>query len=97
MRAMCEGETGLRSATLHSWLNESSPPARCELQRLDDHALAAAADEVRQALGYGRSIGDAFDLGRNEIRLQNLPGPMTPELMAKVGVEPAKVVLANPS
>jgi hypothetical protein len=61
----------------------------------DDHAIAFAA-EFYQALAYGRSVQDAFDLG--VVRLVN-EGVAKAKLLVKLhkrkGVKPAEIVLVG--
>ena len=56
----------------------------------DESAIAFAAS-FYQALGYGRSIQTAFDLGCGQIDLQGLGEEDTPKLKVATGVDAAKV------
>ena len=48
----------------------------------DDAAIEFATAFYR-ALGYGRDVQTAFDLGTNQIALERLPDVDTPHLVAK--------------
>jgi len=48
----------------------------------DDDALSFAGGFYR-ALGYGRSVAEAFDLGRNELALSDLSAAATPHLITR--------------
>jgi hypothetical protein len=63
----------------------------------DDAAIAFAAAFYR-ALGFGRSLQDAFDLGQNALMNLQFPEDHTPRLYSRKGAaDPAKLVLAGPS
>jgi hypothetical protein len=55
---------------------------------IEDTSAIAFARAFYQALGHGESIQSAFELGRNEIMLENLPGADIPTLRVKEGVNP---------
>jgi len=52
-------------------------------QAIGDKAALAFAIGFYQALGGGRTIEDAYELGRVQIRLQNIPEHLTPVLVTK--------------
>jgi hypothetical protein len=56
----------------------------------DDAAVRFAAGFYR-ALGYGRSVATAFDLGRNEIDLASVEGADIPQLISLPDIDPATV------
>lgn len=60
----------------------------------DDSAIAFATAFYR-AISHGKSIGTAFDLGRNEIGLRGLPGQDVLRLYLRSGVKPDRVFLQN--
>lgn len=62
----------------------------------DDSAIAFAAS-FYQALGYGRDLRTAFELGRNQIGLANLKGPTTPSLVMAPGVDASTIFLVEPT
>lgn len=60
---------------------------------IDDDAAIAFAVGFYRALGYGKSVKEAFDLGRNEIDLQNLSDQNVPKLYVRPGDDPDQIVL----
>jgi WD40 repeat protein len=50
-----------------------------------------------QALGFGRSVADAFALGRNAVGLKDLPAEDAPVLLSREGVDPGVVHLVAAS
>ena len=50
---------------------------------IGDRAAIAFAVGFYQALGAGRSIEDAYELGRAQIGLQNIPENLTPVLLKR--------------
>lgn len=52
-------------------------------EAIGDKAAIAFAVGFYQALGAGQSVGKAFDLGRVQIQLQNIPEHLTPVLLRK--------------
>jgi hypothetical protein len=63
---------------------------------IGDKAAIAFAGAFYQALGYGRNMREAFELGRNQIDLGNLADEDTPKLLALRG-DPRgmRLVVAN--
>jgi class 3 adenylate cyclase len=61
-----------------------------------DNAAVQFAAAFYRAIGFGRSVQEAFDLGRNELLLQGIPQEHVPELLARKGVDPAEVILVPP-
>lgn len=61
----------------------------------DEAAIAFAASFYR-ALGFGRSVQEAFDQGRAALLLEGIAEEDTPELLVRKGVDPARVVLLGP-
>jgi hypothetical protein len=59
-----------------------------------DRSALAFAGGFYRALGYGRSVQSAFDLGRNEINLAGLDDHEVPQLHTKSGVDAATVAFA---
>jgi hypothetical protein len=60
---------------------------------IDDDAAIAFAVSFYRALGYGKSVKEAFDLGCNEIALRALPDSDVPRLYVKQGADPCQMVL----
>lgn len=52
-------------------------------QAIDDKAAIAFAIGFYQALGAGRTVEEAYELGRAQIRLQSIPEHLTPVLIKK--------------
>jgi hypothetical protein len=50
-----------------------------------------------QALAFGRSVQDAFELGKNQLELQSLPGWKTTELLVRKGVNASQTFLIEKS
>lgn len=64
--------------------------------QIGDEAAICFATSFYQALGYGRDVQSAFDLGCNEILLRGLGEEATPRLHA-VRCDPSEVVFARSS
>lgn len=66
-----------------------------------DDAATVFASSFYRAIGFGRSIREAFDQGRTALLLEGIPEEDIPELLVKDGIDPSQVVLigdmANPS
>jgi hypothetical protein len=58
----------------------------------DDAAIAFAAAFYR-ALGFGRTVQNAFDQGLTAIELEGFDDVDVPELLVRPGVDPAKLVI----
>lgn len=58
---------------------------------ISDDAAIDFASGFYQALGFGRNVQDAFDLGTIEIDLANIPESATPNLITKAGVSASDV------
>ena len=58
----------------------------------DEAAIVFAASFYR-AIGFGRSIKGAFDQGNTAIMLEGIPEANTPQLLTRMGVDPAAIVL----
>ncbi len=62
--------------------------------QISDSAAITFAAAFYQALGFGRNIQDAFDLGRNALMNLQLPEDHTPRLYSRKGaVDPTKTIL----
>lgn len=62
----------------------------------DDAAVAFAA-AFYQGIGFGHSIGRAFDLGKAAIELEGIPEADIPRLLSRRGVDPYEVLVLNGS
>lgn len=60
----------------------------------DEAAIIFAASFYR-AIGFGRSVTEAFEQGRTALLLEGLPEENNPELLVKDGVEPSRIVLLD--
>jgi len=60
----------------------------------DEAAIVFSASFYR-ALGFGRSVQLAFNLGRTAMQLEGISGFDTPVLCVRSGVDPAKVILVE--
>jgi hypothetical protein len=65
-------------------------------QAIGDAAAMTFAASFYRAIGFGRSVADAFELGKGALLLEGIPEEGTPELIHKRGVDPARVVLVGP-
>jgi CHAT domain len=59
---------------------------------IGDSAAISFASGFYQALGYGKDIKTAFELGCNEINLQNLGDEDLPKLIPRAGIDPSSIV-----
>jgi len=68
---------------------------------IHDNAAAVFASSFYRAIGFGRSIQEAFDQGTTALLLEGIADEDIPELLVKDGIDPKQVVLigqqANPS
>lgn len=64
---------------------------------IGDKAAIIFAAAFYRAIGFGRSIKDAFDQGITALLLEDIAGEQTPELLVKDGVDPAHIVLVTKS
>ncbi len=60
----------------------------------DDAAIKFAASFYR-ALGFCRSVQDAFDQGITALMLQGIPEENTPELIVRQGIDPNLIIIAS--
>ncbi len=60
----------------------------------DEAAIIFAASFYR-ALGFGRSVQEAFDQGKVALLLEGIPEENTPELLVRTGVNPTQVFLVE--
>lgn len=65
-------------------------------ESIHDKAAAAFTSSFYRALGFGRSLQEAFDQGIASLLLEGIPEEDIPELLVKEGVETQKVVLIVP-
>ncbi|HVM60187.1 MAG TPA: CHAT domain-containing protein [Verrucomicrobiae bacterium] len=60
---------------------------------IDDEAAIAFTSGFYRGLAYGRKLREAFDLGCDQIALQNLKEEQKPKLVVKPGIDPNHVTL----
>jgi hypothetical protein len=63
--------------------------------RISDEAAAIFAGSFYRALGFGRSVQNAFDQGLVALSMSNVPEEDTPELLVKKGIDPNQIVLVG--
>lgn len=63
---------------------------------IGDEAATRFATALYLGIGYGRTIEEAFRLGKNAIMVFNIPEEHTPELLSNKDVDPATIALVNP-
>lgn len=62
---------------------------------IDDEAAIVFASSFYRAIGFGRSIQEAFDQGKTALLLEGIPEEDIPELLVKDGVDPKQIVLVG--
>jgi hypothetical protein len=60
---------------------------------IGDEAARVFAASLYRAIGFGRSIKEAFDQGKVALRLDGIPEADTPVLISRMGVHPSKIYL----
>ena len=60
---------------------------------IGDAAAIVFAASFYWAIGFGRSVQEAFDLGTVALLLEGIPEDQTPELFVRKGVDPATLTL----
>jgi class 3 adenylate cyclase len=64
-------------------------------EAIGDRAAITFAASFYRALGFGRSVKEAFELGRAALLLEDSPEANTPELLIRSGVDPAAITLVG--
>jgi hypothetical protein len=64
-------------------------------EAIGDKAAIIFAASFYRAIGFGRSVKDAFDQGITALLLEGIPEENTPELLVKDGVNPSEVILVD--
>lgn len=62
---------------------------------IGDQAAITFAASFYRALGFGRSVKEAFEQGKVALLLEGIPEDDTPELLCRPGIDPAKVFLVG--
>ena len=65
-------------------------------QEIGDTAARVFASHFYSAIGFGKSIPDAFKQAKNALMLEGIPEESTPELHLRTGVEESDLVLVRP-
>ncbi len=60
---------------------------------IEDRAAMIFAASFYRAIGFGRSVKEAFEQGKLALMLEGIPEENTPELLCRLGIDPAKVFL----
>lgn len=60
----------------------------------DEAAIKFAASFYR-AIGFGRSVQEAFDQGKVALLLEGIPEDNKPELLMRAGVDPSRLILVH--
>jgi hypothetical protein len=63
---------------------------------IGDKAAIVFAASFYRAVGFGRSVKEAFELGKAALLLEGIPEDQTPELLTRPGVEAAELRLIAP-
>jgi formylglycine-generating enzyme required for sulfatase activity len=66
-------------------------------QAIGDEAAILFAGSFYRALGFGRSVKDAFELGISSLRLEGIPEDNTPDLLVQHGVDASRLRLLSPA
>jgi hypothetical protein len=64
---------------------------------ISDEASIAFAAAFYGAIGFGRSVQDAFDQGITALQLEAIPEDYVPRLSVRRGVDPRNVILVSPT
>lgn len=62
---------------------------------IDDEAAIAFSSAFYLAIASGRNLRDAFDLGVNELMLQDIPEEKTPKLLVRQGGHPMTIIICK--
>jgi hypothetical protein len=57
-------------------------------KEIGDEAAISFATAFYSALGYGRSVQEAFDQGKTVLKLKGIPEENTPQIFCRAGVDP---------
>ena len=64
---------------------------------IGDQAAITFAASFYRAIGFGRSVRDAYDQGKVALRLEGIPEETTPQLLCKAGVDASEMRLIHKS
>ena len=62
---------------------------------IGDNAAITFAASFYRAIGFGRTIQQAFDQGKTALMLEGIPEQDTPELLVRPGVDPNAIFLVT--
>lgn len=65
-------------------------------QSIGDQAARIFAASFYRAIGFGRTVQDAFDQGVTALLLEGIQEADTPQLLVRKGIDPSRIILANP-
>ncbi|HVG21039.1 MAG TPA: CHAT domain-containing protein [Blastocatellia bacterium] len=60
-------------------------------EALEDKAALVFAAHFYQSLAFGRSVGVAFELARNQLEIEGIGGAQIPELLVRGGTNPSEI------
>jgi hypothetical protein len=63
---------------------------------IGDEAARVFASRFYSAIGFGKSVQNAFDQGVAALKLEGIPEDSTPRLFAREGVDPNDMILVRP-
>ena len=63
---------------------------------IGDAAAIVFAGSFYRAIGFGRSVKEAFELGKAALLLEGIPEDKTPELLTRTGVDAAGLTFVQP-
>jgi hypothetical protein len=66
-------------------------------EAIDDDAAIEFSASLYRAIGFGRTVQDAFDQAVAALLITGLPGDRTPTIIYRAGIDPAKLILAGAS
>lgn len=66
-------------------------------EEISDEAAITFISSFYQAIGFGRSVQDAFEQGKIALMLEGIRQEHIPVLLSKAGVDPSRIVFAHPS
>ncbi len=67
------------------------------LKEIGDHSAVVFSSAFYEALAYGRSVQESFDIGVNALEMEGIPEAETPTLLTREGVDAAKTYLVTPN
>jgi hypothetical protein len=63
---------------------------------IGDEAARVFASSFYSAIGFGRSVLDAFNQAKTALMLEGIPEANTPVLFTREGINPEDIVLVRP-